>query len=55
MKRQKLEIGHPLECVVYWYDQVPEPPRGTEYAGQVGRAQVGLRDRIPGNGQVTAK
>jgi hypothetical protein len=40
MKRQKLEIGHPLECVVHWYDKVPEPPREVQYDGEV----VGWRD-----------
>jgi hypothetical protein len=27
MKRQKLEIGHPLAIEVTWYDNVPEPPQ----------------------------
>jgi hypothetical protein len=27
MKRQKLEIGHPLAVKVTWYDKVPEPPQ----------------------------
>lgn len=40
MKRQKLEIGHPLQCVVRWYDKVPEPPKEIQYDGEV----VGWRD-----------
>jgi hypothetical protein len=40
MKHQKLEIGHPLECVVHWYDKVPEPPREIDYEGEV----IGWRD-----------
>ena len=35
MKRQKLEIGHPLKIAVHWYDRVPEPPRNTSYDGEV--------------------
>lgn len=35
MKRQKLEIGHPLNCVVRWYDKVPEPPRQVVYNGEI--------------------
>jgi hypothetical protein len=35
MKRQKLEIGHPLRIAVQWYDRVPEPPRNTTYEGEI--------------------
>ena len=35
MKTQKLEIGHPMQCVVHWYDRVPEPPVNTDYEGEV--------------------
>lgn len=35
MKRQKLEIGHPLLIDVYWYDRVPEPPHDKVEQGEV--------------------
>jgi hypothetical protein len=40
VKRQKLEIGHPLKIAVYWYDRVPAAERNTTYEGEV----VGWRD-----------
>jgi hypothetical protein len=40
MKRQKLEIGHPLMIEVTWYDKVPEPPKITVYEGEI----IGWRD-----------
>jgi hypothetical protein len=40
MKRQKLEIGHPLTIGVRWYDSVPEPPKEMAYEGEV----IGWRD-----------
>lgn len=40
MKRQKLEIGHPLAIDVTWYDSVPEPPKEVIYEGEV----IGWRD-----------
>jgi hypothetical protein len=40
MKRQSLEIGHPLRITVHWYDHVPEPPRNTCYDGEI----IGWRD-----------
>jgi hypothetical protein len=40
MEKQKLEIGHPLNVTVYWYDKVPEPPRAESYDGEV----VGWRE-----------
>lgn len=35
MKRQKIEIGHPLLIDVYWYDKVPEPPRDKVEQGEI--------------------
>jgi hypothetical protein len=35
MRRQKLEIGHPLRITVHWYDRVPEPPRNESYDGEI--------------------
>ena len=32
---QKLEIGHPLKLVVYWFDNVPVPKREEKREGEV--------------------
>ena len=40
MKRQKLEIGHPLFIDCHWYDRVPEPPRAEVRQGEI----IGWRD-----------
>jgi hypothetical protein len=35
MRGQKLEIGHPLQITVQWYDQVPEPPKLQDFEGEI--------------------
>ena len=35
MRRQKPAIGQPLKIAVYWYDNVPEPPRRETYEGEI--------------------
>jgi hypothetical protein len=40
MKRQKLEVGHPLQIAVCWYDDVPVPQKTQWYDGEV----IGWRD-----------
>jgi len=41
MKRQKLEIGHPLTLVAYWHDTVADPPKTIEYEAEI----IEWRDR----------
>jgi hypothetical protein len=49
MDKQTLEIGHPLKVAVYWYDKVPEPPRGETYEGEVvAWKEAQLVVRVPG-------
>jgi hypothetical protein len=40
MKRQHLEVGHPLKVAVHWYDHVPVPEGSRDYEGEV----VGWRE-----------
>jgi hypothetical protein len=40
MKRQRLEIGHPLKLPVRWYDHVPVPEGNRDYEGEI----IGWRD-----------
>jgi hypothetical protein len=40
MKRQRLEIGHPLKVAVHWYDHVPVPEGARDYEGEI----IGWRD-----------
>lgn len=42
MKRQKLEIGHPLKLRVVWHDLIAQPEKHIDYQGEV----IEWRDRV---------